>query len=392
MTRCLNTIDIMNVYDRYKSFPSGARFLATCCLLARAMVGRAFDRGLYDLGTSAYLQATFHGLDRLAFLELQHTLLSRIAHAAVGAGDSIVFRDMDTSQVNGPLGYEARLLFDFSPADATPASLIASVLANNPETVIPTDVFGQFSVSHATILQCPEPCGDHGLRAPEIAAGSGAVSCTCQCDPGWQTNMNQPFETFVYCSVPASTTTDSPLTTPTTSTTPSTPGTPDTPDTPDTSTTAPTTPITTNTSIGWRPPVPSYPPPPPTTKTTKTSVPLFKWIIIGASIVVIAILLFVLCRTRCCGLWGLCCGDGCCTRSSASYKYPVAPQRIHVHAMHQPPPVQYAYMTPAPPAPQSRAYPPQYFAPPPPESYHTPPPPAQASMAPLGHGFRPPQE
>lgn len=367
MTRCLDTINIMNTFDRYMSFPPGAKLLTVCCVLARAMVGRAFDRAVYDLGTSAYLQATFHGLDRLAFLELRHTLLSRIAQAAVGAGDSIVFRDMDTSQVNGPLGYEARLLFDFAPADATPASLVASVLANNPETVISPDIFGQFSVSHATILQCPEPCGDHGLRAPEFATGSGTVSCTCQCDPGWQTDMNQPFETFLYCSVPASTATDGPSTAPTTST-------------------------TTNTSAGWRPPVPSYPPPPPATKTTKTSVPLFKWIIIGASVIVIAILLFVLCRTRCCGLWGLCCSDGCWTRSSASLKHPVAPQRIHVHAMHQPAPVQYAYMTPAPPDQQARAYPAQYFPPPPPESYHTPPPPAHASMAPLGHGYPRPRE
>jgi hypothetical protein len=63
-----------------------------------------------------------------------------------------------------------------------------------------------------------------------------------------------------------------------------------------------------------------------------------------------------------------------------------------VHAMHQPAPVQYAYMTPAPPDQQPRAYPVQYFPPPPPESYHTPPPPAHASMAPLGHGYRPPRE
>lgn len=360
------------------SFSSRARVLAACCFLARAMIGRAFDRGMYDLGTSAFLQATFHGLDRLAFLELQHTLLSRIAQAAVGAGDSIVFRDMDASQVNGPLGYEARLLFDFSPADATPASLVASILSKNPESVIPTDVFGHFSVSYATVLQCSSPCGNHGLRTPEFAAGSGAVSCTCQCDPGWETDINQPFETFVYCSIPAST--DSPLTTPTTSTTPSSPN---------TSTTAPTAPITTNSSTGWRPPVPSYPPPPPASKTTKSTVPLFKWIIIGASVIVMAILIFVLCRTRCCGLWGLCFGNGCCNKSSASYKYPVAPQRVHVHAMHQPPPVQYAYTTPTP---QPPTYPAQYFAPPPPESYRTPPPPAQASMAPLGHGFRPPHE
>ena len=370
----------MNVFRRHLSFPSGSSLLAAWCFLARAMPGRAFDRGMYDQGTSAYLQATFHGLDRLAFLELQHTLLLRIAQTAVGAGDSIVFRDMDTSQRNGDLGYEARLLFDFSPADATPASLVASMLSKNPEAVLPTDVFGSFSVSHATVLQCPMPCGEHGLRAPEIAAGSSTVSCTCQCDPGWETDLNQPFETFVYCSVGAGNTIDGPLTTPST------------PSTPTTSTTAPISSITTNSSTGWRPPVPSYPPPPPASKTTKKSVPIFKWVIIGASIIVTAILVFVLCRTRCCGLWGICCGDGCCTNPSKSYKYPVAPQRIHVHAMHQPPPVQYAYTTAAPPMQHPHAYPTQYFASPPPESYHTPPQPAQPAMAPLGHGFRPPHE
>ena len=212
----------MNVFRRHLSFPSGSSLLAAWCFLARAMPGRAFDRGMYDQGTSAYLQATFHGLDRLAFLELQHTLLLRIAQTAVGAGDSIVFRDMDTSQRNGDLGYEARLLFDFSPADATPASLVASMLSKNPEAVLPTDVFGSFSVSHATVLQCPMPCGEHGLRAPEIAAGSSTVSCTCQCDPGWETDLNQPFETFVYCSVGAGNTIDGPLTTPSTPSTPTT--------------------------------------------------------------------------------------------------------------------------------------------------------------------------
>ena len=360
-------------------------------LASGAAVGRAFDRALYDRGTSAYLQATFHGLDRSAFLDLQTVLLSRIAQAAVGTEDSIVYRDLETSaQDDGPLGYEARLVFDFTPADATPAALLASTLARNPNDVLPVDIFGQYSVSHAVLLQCPIPCGDHGMRAPDVAAGTGAVSCTCKCDPGWTTDLDQPFESFEYCTLTAAGD-----------------DTNDTTDTTDTNDTNDTTNAINNinngtttvppTSGDWRPPVPSYPPPPPASKTTKTRVPLFKWVIIGVSVIVLAIIVFVLCRTRCCGLWSLCCGGGCCGGSN-THKYPASPQRIHVHAMNPPP----YYHVPA--AYQARQmhnahhahndgqyYPPaQYFPTPPPESYQTPPPYPSAAMAPLGHGFRAP--
>lgn len=356
----------------WRVFRAGS-VVASCLWLNHVVAAQSFDRALYDGGTSAYLKATFHGLDRFAFLDLQSNLLSRVAKAAVGAADSIVFRDMDSTQVNGPLGYEARLLFDFTPADATPASLLASILSQNPESVLPTSVFGQYSVAHAMVLQCPTPCGAHGLRAPEVAAGSGSVSCTCQCDPGWMTDVNQPFESFEYCSIATSTMAPTSPTVPTTSTT-----------TPNTSTNT----TSDNNSIDWRPPLPIYPPPPPASKTTKKKVPLFKWIIIGVSILVIAILVFVLCRTRCCGLWSICCGGGCCPSASPSYKYPVAPQRIHVHAMHHP---QSQHPYTASPV-MHHPYPIQYFAPPPPESYQTPPPPPQPAMAPLGHGFQPPHD
>ena len=344
--------------------------LAAMCALAGAATAQtiqstSFNRTLYDLGTSAYFQATFHGLDRLAFLDLQETLLERVSQSAIGASDSIVYRDMDASRENGLLGYEARLLFDFSPDDATPASLLATTLSRDPETVIPVELFGHYTVSHATLLQCASPCGDNGMRAPEVGAESNAVSCTCACDPGWSTDMSQPFETFEYCSVAA-----------------------DTSDGGGTDMNG-STGNTSNGTTGWRPPVPAYPPPPPKSyenETGKTKIPLFKWIIIGVSVIILAILVFVLCKTRCCGLCGLCslCGLCCSNGSSQSYKMPVAPQRVHVHAMHQP---QYAFAAP----PQYFQSPPQYFpAPPPPQQQeiHTPP----ATMAPLGQGFQRPHQ
>lgn len=32
-------------------------------------------------------------------------------------------------------------------------------------------------------------------------AESGQVSCTCKCDLGWETDMDQIFDSFKYCAV-----------------------------------------------------------------------------------------------------------------------------------------------------------------------------------------------
>lgn len=214
------------------------------------------------------------------------------------------------------------------------------------------------------------------MRVPEVTTGSGAVSCTCQCDYGWATDQNQPFDSFAYCTV---TTSNTPTTNSNTNKT--------------MTTTSNTT--TSPTAGDWRPPVPSYPPPPPASKTTKKKVPLFKWVIIGISVIVMAVLVFVLCRTRCCGLWGLCCSDGCCSGRSSHghFKYPAVPHRIqgiHVHAMNPPP----YFHAPMPyqahrmhTESQGQSYP--YRSPPP---QHFPMPPEAAQMAPLGHGFSPPEQ
>lgn len=214
-----------------------------------------FNRSMYDLGTSIHVRVTFHELDRLAFLDLQDIMLSNVHMVAIGTQDSMVYRDLDSSQNNGPLGYEALVLFDFSPRDSTPASLVNSVISNNPENIFPPETFGASDVSYAGMLACS--CGDHGIRVPHYTAASNSMSCTCQCDPGWDTDMSQKFESFKYCSIQKSSTDDAPVQ---------------------------------NTSDpSWRPPVPLYPPPPPKTYKNESSgkLPLFKWAIIGASIIVL---------------------------------------------------------------------------------------------------------
>lgn len=94
------------------------------------------------------------------------------------------------------------------------------------------------------------------MKSPNIEP-EGDVSCACQCDAGWMTDLDQPFESFEYCGV-------------------------------QTGVNSTDTPAPSQSAANWRPPI--YPSPPPPPKTYKdesgTSLPLFKWAIIGASIVV----------------------------------------------------------------------------------------------------------
>lgn len=116
--------------------------------------------------------------------------------------------------------------------------------------------FGAYTVYYAKMLSCAYSCGMHGMKSPKIDP-EGDVSCTCQCDAGWMTDLEQPFESFEYCGV-------------------------------QTEMNRTDTPAPSQSAANWRPPV--YPSPPPPPKTYKdesgTSLPLFKWAIIGASIVV----------------------------------------------------------------------------------------------------------
>jgi hypothetical protein len=306
------------------------------------------NRTLYDLGTSVYFHATFHELDRVAFLDLQGDFLSEVSKLSVGASNSIVYRDLDVSQLSGPLGYEARLLFDFSPEDETPASLLKSTLARDPEVIFSKETFGAYDVSHATMLQCASPCGEHGLRSPLVTEGSESVACTCLCDTGWETEMNQPFESFKYCTNQADGTGGYGGN------------------------------QTSNITTDWRPPLPAYPPPPPKTyenESAKTKIPLFKWIIIGVSVIVLAVIVFVLCRTKCCGL----CSLSCCAHSPGQYKYPRLPHRVEVHASQQP------YYTFSPP--DQHMYPTAQFFP----AARVAPPQQVGTTSPLGNGFNPPE-
>jgi len=64
--------------------------------------------------------------------------------------------------------------------------------------------YGTVTVPTASELNCVTPCGDHGNPAPRVSS-SGSVGCTCECDPGWLTAPNQPFESYKYCAVAAPT-------------------------------------------------------------------------------------------------------------------------------------------------------------------------------------------
>jgi hypothetical protein len=111
-------------------------FICAFALVIQPILG--YDRALYDTGSTVYLEITFHEFDRLYFVDQRDIMLGNIQEATVGAQDPIGYRDMETSpNTAGPLGYQARLLFDFAKRDSTPASLLASTLRNSPEDVFP---------------------------------------------------------------------------------------------------------------------------------------------------------------------------------------------------------------------------------------------------------------
>jgi hypothetical protein len=113
-------------------------FLCAYALVIQPILG--YDRALYDSGSTLYLEITFHEFDRLYFVDQRDIMLENIQEATIGAQDPIGYRDMETSSntsLEYPLGYQARLLFDFAKRDSTPASLLSSTLKNSPEVVFP---------------------------------------------------------------------------------------------------------------------------------------------------------------------------------------------------------------------------------------------------------------
>lgn len=102
----------------------------------------------------------------------------------------------------GASGIVVDAVITFAPADATPASAFVSLLQSSPSTVFPPNTFGNIIVQRAIVLNCIIPCGPHGNPAPSVVGK--AVTCTCDCDAGWKTLVNQPFDSFVYCSSPSS--------------------------------------------------------------------------------------------------------------------------------------------------------------------------------------------
>lgn len=216
-----------------------------------------YNRSLYNTGSSVHIRTTFHDLDRLTFIDFESIMLSNVQSTAIGVQDSIVYRDMDSSQNNGPLGYEAVLLFDFSERDSTPASLLISAISEDSEVIFPSDQFGANAITFVGLLECSHACGEHGMRIPLYSEKEETISCGCECDPGWDTDLNQDFESFKYCSLHGESIQGPP--------------------------------VQNSIDGSWRPPVTTYPPPPPKTYENESSskkLPLFKWAIIGTSIII----------------------------------------------------------------------------------------------------------
>lgn len=85
----------------------------------------------------------------------------------------------------------------YNPASNTCSSpdQVSSYL--QPVTTPPSDAYQSFNVSSVTI-NCP-----HGTVT------SSPSGVTCVCNAGWSTDFNQPFYSFVYCSVSSNTTSSS---------------------------------------------------------------------------------------------------------------------------------------------------------------------------------------
>eukprot|EP00889_Picochlorum_renovo_P006126 jgi/Picre1/33156/NNA_008481.t1 len=266
--------------------------VAWWCLCGVA-TGADDDRSLYRDGESVYLSIFFSELDQYVFEDMTSLLQQNLEQNALGIQHGVQIRTLDYSVGQVDVGYNASLVFDFAADDAVPAHVIVSKLEKDPDAIFPQEQFGAYTVYYAKMLSCAYSCGMHGMKSPKIDP-KGGVSCTCQCDAGWMTDLEQPFESFEYCGV-------------------------------QTEMNRTDTPAPSQSAANWRPPI--YPSPPPPPKTYKdesgTSLPLFKWAIIGASIVVGAIVVFILCKTRCCGACrGRSCCCCCCTPSPSPARFP----------------------------------------------------------------------
>jgi len=118
-----------------------------------------------------------------------------------------VARRMLRSQ--SPGGVDVDTVVEFDPTDTTAASSFLTTLRTEPSRVFPPAKYGSVSIPRAAELNCITSCGPNGDPAPRVSQ-TGSTSCTCECQAGWITALNQPFDTFEYCAVRLTEDTNSP--------------------------------------------------------------------------------------------------------------------------------------------------------------------------------------
>lgn len=143
----------------------------------------------------AAIQASVIGLTSTPWIRIR----SVNGESSTAAGGRRLTRSLLAA--GGTSGVVVDAVITFAPADATPASAFVSLLQSSPSTVFPPDTFGNVVVQRAVVLNCIIPCGPHGNPAPSVVGQ--AVTCTCDCNMGWVTLRNQPFDSFAYCSSPS---------------------------------------------------------------------------------------------------------------------------------------------------------------------------------------------
>jgi len=94
----------------------------------------------------------------------------------------------------------------FAKIDELQAGLLLTRLQEEPGKVFSQNNFGTVKISRAKKLGCVVPCGPNGAPGPVTRPDRpDTVACSCECDPGWSTQPNQNFDTWVYCMVKAPT-------------------------------------------------------------------------------------------------------------------------------------------------------------------------------------------
>eukprot|EP00890_Picochlorum_soloecismus_P000971 jgi/Picsp_1/1875/NSC_05341-R1_---NA--- len=158
------------------------------------------DGDMYETGSSVYMKVFFPEIDVLTFDNLKPQLRENIQAFAMGAKYTPHIRDYDIQEALDDDGLLVSIMVDFSQDDGTPASLLTSKVTQEPTSIFPQEAFGPVEVHVVSQIVCIFSCGLHGYRMPKIAE-SGQVSCTCECDLGWETDMDQSFDFFEYCAV-----------------------------------------------------------------------------------------------------------------------------------------------------------------------------------------------